>query len=246
MVNLRPEAAAAFFRASYLYVKSYSGQPMNFTEQLNLTRKGVNPRHITIIHAESLREVGLPAAAARVNITLDGGQANLLGSGGELSFGDLRVRITFACEPCNHGARLAMAPMRRFRRLKRYCGMILDDGFISLRDPQAGFIPHRYPAVPDAFMERCLWAAKQIPSGKVVPSIQFLTAIGASASYARVLPRWLAAADLADAPVHRILTSRLTNPSWCPDAVDQLEAEGLARSDLHLHQFGLARHLWLD
>ncbi len=246
MVNMRTEVGENVFRASSLYVKPEPGQPMSFTEQLNLTRKGVNPRQITIIHAESLREVGLHAEAVRVNVTLDGGSANLLGSGGELSFGDLRVRITFACEPCNHGARLAMAPMRHFRRLQRYCGMILEDGFISLRDPQAGFIPHRYPAVPDAFMERCLWAARQIPSGKVVPSIQFLTAIGASSSYARVLPRWLSAANLADAPVHRVLTSRLTSPSWCPDALDRLEAEGVARPDLHMHQFDLARHLWLN
>jgi alkylated DNA nucleotide flippase Atl1 len=245
MVDTFAEARGNGFRASSLYVKSGSGQPMEFTEQLDLTCQEVNPRHITVIHAESLREVGLQAAAVRVNIALEGGSANLLGSGSELTFGNLRIRITFACEPCSHGARLAMAPMRIFRRLKRYCGIILDDGFISLRNPQAGFVPHRYPAAPEAFMERCLWAARQIPSGHVVSSLQFLTAIGASSSYARVLPRWLAAASQADAPIHRILTSKLANPSWCPNALERLDDEGLARSGLHLHRFDLARHLWL-
>ncbi|MER5931113.1 hypothetical protein [Streptomyces sp. NPDC002054] len=230
-----------------LHRKQGPGLPMQNMEMLELLcdEVNVNPRQVTLARAGNLEELQIEPTGARVDIVLDGGPPDFLGSGDELLSGSLRVRITFACEPCSHGASLASAPMRKFRRMQRFCGIVLAPGTVGPSGSPVRTVFGTHPPVPESFAQRCAWAARQIPAGRVVPSVPFLKAVGASAAYARVLPRWLAAADLAGAPVHRILTSRFTSPSWCEKAVHRLGDEGLRPSDLRAAQFDLSRHLWL-
>ncbi|MFD3658743.1 hypothetical protein [Streptomyces sp. NPDC058620] len=241
---------------SSLFIKPAHGEPMRAVPRLELSASegikgdsnpdGRSPRQVAVMHRHSLEEHGIDAAGARVNIVLDGGASNELTSGASLYVGNAHIRITFACEPCSHGATMAAAPMRRFRMLERYCGLVVDGGSVELSDSSVRFRSDAYEAVPDTFADRCLWASLRIPPAHVVTGLEFLRAIGASRSYARVLPRWLAQAGRSGAPIHRILTANLTIPSWSTEASLLLANEGLSPRDYRHAQFDLTNALWLS
>ena len=239
---------------SGLFAKPAHGLPMRPVSSLGLSPsegikgdaspEGRSPRHITLVHRDSLEQHGIDAGAARVNVVLEGSAPSGLASGAALHIGNTRIRITFSCEPCAHGAEMADAPMRRFRMLDRYCGLVVDGGTVDLSDATARVISHAYEVVPDTFAERCSWASSRIPRGQVVTGLDFLRAIGASRSYARVLPRWLTQAGRSGAPIHRILAANFSAPSWCPPYEQILASEGLNPLEYRNAKFDLSDHLW--
>jgi hypothetical protein len=102
-----------------------------------------------------------------------------------------------------------------------------------------------FESVPDDFRARTLWALDRIPPASIVTSTEFLLAIGASRSYARVLPRWIRLAG-SDKPVHRVLRIDLGVPSWCADAEALLAEEGLKPANYRNAIFPLAEKLWFQ
>lgn len=251
---MAPAADVQQLRVSATFTKPEHGAPMTQVSTVSLSvsegikgdrsPEGSSPRQVTIIHQDSLDECDVSAIGARVNIVLQGAYPHNLASGSALIAGSALIRITFPCEPCAHGAHMASAAMSRFRKLKRYCGTVVHGGEVSVPNAQARIESHVFAKAPDAFPDRCLWAAMRIPPAHIVSSLEFLRAIGASRSYARVLPRWLISAEKSGAPVYRILTTSLTGGSWNENATPRLLAEGLHPDNYTSSQFDLTRALW--
>lgn len=205
----------------------------------NAGPSGKTPRQVAIGLAESLAANGVSHQGARCNIVLEGGPD--FGAGSMLFLGDVALRVTIPCEPCSHGARLAGVRTSHFREIERYLAVVVRGGTLRRGitvSTQLGV----YPAAPEGFRERCAWALDYIPRGKVVSASDFLDAIGAGVVYARTLPRWMAAAKAVGKPVHRVLTTNMTAPSWCP------EAEAILKDEQALNpvntRFDLMQALW--
>jgi len=147
------------------------------------------------------------------------------------------------CEPCSYGADLANVKTSQFRNIVRYLAVVVSCGRVS-PDSAVRVEPKVFATVPADFQNRCAWAIGLIPEGRVVTSLEFLNAIGASVSYARVLPRWLSNAKRSGLPVHRVLTAGLAAPSWAPDALLRLRNEGVELRELNGAQFALTQQLW--
>lgn len=216
-----------------LFSKLQRGAPMIQASSLDLdahkgligdlSPSGSSPRQLCIALAENLEPLGIKPHGARANLILAGSIE--IDSGDLLTVGEAELRITFACEPCAHGARMAEAPMRDFRRIQRFLAIVKQGGRIDEQSPVASR-RSVYPAVPPDFPARCLWALRHIPSGCATSANEFLLSIGASSSYARVLPRWMRQAEMAGGATYRVLTAGMTAPSWAPDAYARLRAEG--------------------
>lgn len=206
---------------------------------------GFSPRQACIAIVESLIEHDVSWSGSRANIILSGDDTNRVDSGTLLAVGDVTLRVTMKCEPCAYGARLADAKIARFRNITRYLAVVISGGRVSAGD-LVRVRPKVFGGAPEDFRTRCAWVFDSIPEGRVVNSVEFLKAIGASASYARVLPRWLNEAKRNGQPVHRVLTAHLAAPSWAPDALCQLAREGMALSELASAQFPLTWRLWFN
>ncbi|GII86196.1 hypothetical protein Ssi03_41860 [Sphaerisporangium siamense] len=216
--------AGGIASVSGVYDKVSRGAPMVQVSHMDAVLGGSEPRQVNLALAESLRAHGVKPAGARSQLIVDGA-AGQVESGDVLAIGGARIRITFACEPCAHGAQLAGVPMRAFRQIQRYLGIVVSPGRVAEGDPvevEAGV----FERAPADFRGRAAWAVERIPPGRAVTSLAFLVAIGASRSYLRALPRWLAAAREAGRPVHRVLTAQMSEPSWAPGALAHLAAEG--------------------
>ncbi|MGH8883865.1 MAG: MOSC domain-containing protein [Egibacteraceae bacterium] len=211
----------------------------------DLSPSGRSPRQVLIAMAKSLRAQEITPGDSRTNIVLDGDSSEALASGALVMIDGAAIRVTFACEPCAHGAQMAEVLMSRFRRIERYLGVVLQAGEIIEEDP-ARIHAGVFEAVPCDFRTRCTWALDSIPPGRIVTSLDFLTAVGAARSYLRVLPRWMQAASHAGRPAHRVLTTQLDAPSWARDADALLSAEGLTREDYAAARYPLADALWFD
>jgi hypothetical protein len=235
-----------------LHLKARRSSPMTPVDRLLLSDDGVegdagpsgrNPRQVTVVHADSLRALGITGAGSRSNMVL-GGPVPRLRSGALVKSGDAAVRITFACEACAHGAQLAGVPTSRFRRLARFLGMVVKSGPVESGGPVT-VNPGVFESAPDDFRARTLWALERIPPARVVTSTEFLQAIGAGRSYARVLPRWIRLAGPGK-PTHRVLRADLGVPSWCADAEAVLADEGLKPADYRDAVFPLTEKLWFS
>src|SRR4051794_23490045 len=115
-------------RVMGLYAKLERGEPMTRCPSLRVepgqgitgtATAGQTPRQICVALAVNLRRHGVKPSGSRANLILDGISAAGLNSGSVLTIGKVKLRITFSCEPCAHGAVLADAPMRQFRQIDR-------------------------------------------------------------------------------------------------------------------------------
>lgn len=139
---------------------------------------------------------------------------------------------------------MAGTPMRRFKRLSRFLAVVVRSGKV-IEAESATLTPDVFPSAPDSFPDRCSWALKRIPRGRVVNSTEFLLAIGAGPAYARALPRWLKATQAEDTPIHRLLDAHFEPASWAPDAIDRLESEDLSgTSALKAASYPLSEMIW--
>jgi alkylated DNA nucleotide flippase Atl1 len=202
-----------------------------------------SPRQLCLANVASLAAYHVKPSSSRANMVITC-PTDDIESGCIVRVGGASLRITFQCEPCAHGARMAEAPMRQFRNIGRHLALVLHSGRVTEGD-QVDIIRNAYPKVPSDFRQRCSWAMESIPPGHVVTSLEFLSAIGAGRSYLRVLPRWLAAAKSSSgSPVHRVLTASLGEPSWCPTAHTELLEEGIAPDDYPNVAWPLTQALW--
>jgi alkylated DNA nucleotide flippase Atl1 len=250
---IRPAATPASVTA--LFIKRAHGEPMLEVPQLRLAKlagvsgdvnpAGTSPRQVCIALANSLRVHRIRPEKSRANIILDGEGTSSLRAGALISAGTMVLRVTMPCEPCAYGAQLADVPTREFRQLIRYLAIVIGEGTLSAAG-QVQVDPGEGDMVPPDFRSRCAWALDQIPVGRVVTSTEFLHAIGASRSYARVLPRWLEHAGARGKPIHRVLTATLRAPSWAPDAFVQLETEGTFHPSLADASYPLTNSLWFN
>ncbi|MGH3924498.1 MAG: MOSC domain-containing protein, partial [Pseudonocardiaceae bacterium] len=193
--------------------------------------------------AANLRAQEVKPEGSRANIVLGGESSRALDSGALVTIGGAAIRVTFACEPCAHGAHMAEVPVSRFRKIERYLGVVLRAGEIT-EEGRAEIHVGVFESVPCDFRTRCAWALDRIPPGRIVTSLDFLAAIGAARGYLRVLSRWMQASSQAGRPAHRVLTAQLDAPSWARDAQALLRVEGLTRGDYAAARYPLADALW--
>ncbi|MHA7268388.1 MOSC domain-containing protein [Arthrobacter sp. HLT1-20] len=155
-----------------------------------------DPRQICIVHEDELKAQEINSEQSRVNLVISGGSSAMLRSGALVEIGRARIRITFKCEPCKHGAQIADVPMTRFRNLKRYLGLVVDDESIVTVGSAVTIYPDMFDVWEDDFRGRVTHALRLVPEGERVLSTELLFAIGAGKVYARALPRWVQFAEI--------------------------------------------------
>lgn len=121
------------------------------------TSGGDSPRQLCLALADSLDAHHVKPAGARANVIIEGPGQHLVDSGAELIAGTVRLRVTFACEPCAYGAELAEAPMRDFRRIARYLAVVVSPGRLD-EDSELAIEPGRCEPAPPDFRSRTAWA----------------------------------------------------------------------------------------
>lgn len=197
------------------YVKARRGEAMRVGTSLQLqpglgisgdaNAHSASPRQVLLVDAGVYRDLELPQAALRENLLVDGLFAADLVSGHILIAGDVGLRITMACEPCEKLNAIRPGLAREVVGRRGMLARVVTGGLLSvgreLRAEGLAFEP-----LPPTFGQRIYQALRAVPSGRVTTFHDLTIMAGVTRAYARVIPRTLREAP-GDVPVHRAVAS---------------------------------------
>jgi hypothetical protein len=143
-------------------------------------------RHVLITELSALRTLRFKPGELRENVVLNLDTLYELASGTVLSIGEVRVRLTFHCEPCK-----VIADPSRLRSLIHRRGVLaqfLDDGKIFVGD-KVKILSDQFPPIPYKSKERVVWYLSECAGP--ISALELVRTIGLPDSYVRALPRHL-------------------------------------------------------
>jgi MOSC domain-containing protein YiiM len=177
-----------------LFTKCERRAPMVPVEILSVNTGGVVGavhaapiRHVLIVPRSILEEFGIQAGELRENIVIDDralGDLHALPSGTVLALGDVRVRLTFHCEPCPRVGHL-VSSFKVLKNRRGYLATVMNEGVLHVGDSVSS-LGVQYEAIPHELTDRAAWYLDQ--QRAPVPVKRFVYDIGLSMSYCRAVP----------------------------------------------------------
>lgn len=195
-----------------LYIKSAKGAPMLKTASLKVNKSGVVGaapslplRQVLIVPTHTLVAFNTSAEVLRANIVIDYDTLHDLESGHVLEIGGAHIRLTFHCESCDR-LRPSLNPKTIAHR-RGYLGSIVKAGVIRLGD-SVRVLGKKCESIPFDPASRIQWYLER--NTVAIKATELLKQIGFSASYCRVLPKWL---EKVPAELRRLVR-------WVKDGID--------------------------
>ena len=139
-------------------------------------------RQVLLLQTSTLVEFDLKPAELRENILVSE-DIQSRPSGTVVKFGDVKVRLTFHCEPCKKVKPFA-SPIKLLNK-RGYLGQIISDGTIRLGDCMTT-TKQMFPPIPYAAADRIKWYVDQLEAPIFVAEL--VDNIGLSRSYCRAVP----------------------------------------------------------
>jgi alkylated DNA nucleotide flippase Atl1 len=177
----------------------------------------LSPRQVLIAFTTDYRAFNLPDGSLRENILLDpiSFPEQELQSGDCLYTEDaeLKLRLTFKCEPCGRLNKVQPNLSRNIRGRRGYLARVVGSGVLrpgdSLRLKQG-----LYPTFAEDWHERVISIARQLPENPAISYSHLAILAGVATGYCRAFPRLLEAHNL---PTERIVPSSISPkplPEW--------------------------------
>jgi hypothetical protein len=184
-----------FVAVTSLFVKRAHGTPMEPVSALAFSPQGIaagvrcSPlRQVLITSRAITRECGLASGDLRENIEVDLDDLYALPSGTVIRVGPALIRLTFHCEPCKKI--LHLASFDEIVHKRGYLGAFLNSGTIAPGDA-VSLTDEKLESIPYAVKDRIRWfLGKQ---NAVLGAVDLVHGLGLPSSYARAMPRLVAA-----------------------------------------------------
>lgn len=174
-----------------LFLKSQKGKPLIAVDSIKANYNGLTGntpcsplRQVLILPSQTLSAFSLQPSDLRENIVVDGFDIHSLDSGTVLSIGNVKIRLTFHCEPCRVIKNIVNIKEMHHRR--GVLGSIVDEGNIHQGD-QIRIDGQLFESIPYSIKDRIKWYLDKI--SKPVYVSQLVFDIGLSRTYCRAIPR---------------------------------------------------------
>lgn len=163
-----------------------------------------SPRQILLTRYEDLEIFKLSPGDLRENIVLQGLPEKEFVPGTVVTLGEVKIRLTFHCEPCKRIAQF-IKPSEIIGK-RGVLGVVLSSGLLK-QNMEAHVTLNAFKPLSEIPFERFLNFIEQVPEGKVVTYKDVIIAIGVSHGYIRAIPNYIIKAARLGYPVHRIVNS---------------------------------------
>ena len=170
----------------------------------DVNANSLSPRQILLTRYEDLQIFRLSPGDLRENIVLQGLSEKEFVPGSEVTLGDVKIRLTFNCEPCKRVAQF-VKPSEIIGK-RGILGVVLSSGLLK-QNMEAHVKLNAFESLSEIPFERFLNFIEQVPEGKVVTYKDVIIAIGVSHGYIRAIPNYIIKAARLGYPVHRIVNS---------------------------------------
>lgn len=164
-----------------------------------------SPRQVLVASLADVAALGVEPSDLRANVVVDGDLGGLA-SGDVLALGDVRLRITLACEPCSKLDRIRPRLARAARGRRGLLARVLTSGRIT-PGTVATLDRAATPPLDPSWRTRALRIVTEIPPGQVLTHAALVRIAGVHPSYCRALPSLLRSRAAAGLPVERVVTS---------------------------------------
>lgn len=166
-----------------------------------------SPRQVLLVASGAYEQLNAPTNALRENLLVGASRLDWA-SGTRLSVGkDVILRITFSCEPCAKLNRYRPHLMREATGVRGVLARVVHGGTVRTGDT-IRVENNAFPELSDDWQERVLRIVSSMTAADVLTYSDLTRLAGVHRSYARVLPRVLAAAFDANSTItSRILRS---------------------------------------
>lgn len=161
-------------------------------------------RHVLLLPSSTLAEFDLKPSELRENILVSD-DIQTLPSGTVIELGNVKVRLTFHCEPCKKLKPL-ISPNKLLNK-RGYLGQVISTGTIRLGDSVV-ISKQIFAPIPYAIPDRIKWYLNQLTSPIFVTDL--VDGIGLSRSYCRAIPNILKGRTDIDASKVRYKSKQLT------------------------------------
>ncbi len=183
-----------------------------------------SPRQVLLVSAAVVATARLAAGDLRGNLVVEG-DVDALPSGTVLRTGDVRLRITLACESCALLERVRPGLAREVRATRGRLARVVTSGRL-VPGAAVEVEPDRQPPLAERWQARVAAVIAQVPPGQILTYAQLATVVGVQRSYCRAFPPLLRQLATGSAlPVHRVVPADLRRIA--PDHAPRLRAEGV-------------------
>lgn len=168
----------------------------------------ISPRQVLVTRQEDLDALHIPSGALFENMILSGVDEHDFVPSALLTVGDdVRIRLTFYCEPCYRVAHL-VSDLAILKKKRGILGVIQTSGTMLPGDVVT-CKPGVFESLSDVPYERFVAFMRKVPPGKVVTYSALLRGMGVAAAYVRAIPGYIRMAekDGLGLPLHRIVAS---------------------------------------
>ncbi|MFA6602832.1 MAG: MOSC domain-containing protein [Candidatus Shapirobacteria bacterium] len=182
-------------KVTHLFIKKQTDSEMNLVESLTVVdlqivgQKVSQPLRSVLITSKSLLDYWkIKPGVFRENVVIDDIDISELQSGDEIKIGEVRIRITFNCEPCGKVAHIASAG--KLKKKRGVLGVFLNDGNFCIGDKLSWVQKNKHEQIPDEHFDRIKWYLKEKVTGHILAK-DLLWNCGVAPGMIRALPRIL-------------------------------------------------------
>jgi MOSC domain-containing protein YiiM len=178
---------------SHLLIKPKHKHPMAAVDMLWATPDGIDGqvtspplRQVLLLEDDTLEDFNLQPGDLRENIIIRDFGLYHRPSGTVIQIGDVKIALTFHCEPCKIiGDKVNLKAIQHQRG---YLGYFLNSGAIA-RDDRVEVLDERVEAIPYVPVERIKWYLNKID--QPIMASDLMWQVGLASSYCRALPALL-------------------------------------------------------
>lgn len=220
---------------AHLFLKPARHQPVVEQSAITLTTgvgiagdihaHKLSPRQVLVTLAAQLDALAVAPGALYENLVITGAAPADFRPGSAIVIGDVEIRLTMYCEPCQRIAPLA-GNLAAVVERRGILGVVAHGGTLRTGDTVT-LVPGRYAPLPDSVQQKFCNFVATVPRGRVVRYRDITMAMGVDDSFTRALPGYIKRHLDAGLPLHRIVNGRGQLLAALPQQASMLASEGV-------------------
>ena len=221
-------------KVSNLFIKTEKKQPLQARESLQFVAAsgikgdrnahGASPRQVLVTRVEDFEPFNIKPGELRENVITKGLSLEQFQPGTLLTIGDVKIRLTYQCEPCPTVAHL-VDDLKKLNDKRGILGVIISGGEVKVGDKIEVKI-RAFPAIEENNFDLFQHFVAHIPEGKIVTYQDAIKGMGGYSAHLKVIPSFID--KLSDThPVHRIVNTKGEVIEHVDNQTEKLAKEGV-------------------
>ena len=221
-------------KVTNLFIKSEKKQPLQARKNLQFRKAhgiegdvnahGASPRQVLVTRLEDSEPLHIKPGQLRENIVAEGLSLDQFQPGTELRIGDVKIRLTYQCEPC-HTVEHLVDDLKKLDNKRGILGVVVSGGEVKVGDEIVAEIG-AFPEIIENNFDLFKHFVAHIPEGKIATYQDAIKGMGGYKAHLRVLPKFIR--QLSDThPVHRIVNTHGEVIEHIDNQEDKLKKEGV-------------------